>query len=267
MKCVMFLPASTAIQSGSEPPKEWMLVLHGIYGRGSNWRTFARKLCERKPHLGILLVDLRMHGASMGAPPPHSIEACARDVVALIDDQAKQDRTVTSILGHSFGGKVALDVRRLWSGLASLWIIDSSPSSRPLDQESTVRDVLAMLKSLPVQFATREDFVARVKDKGFRAGLAQWLAMNLEAHDGGYRNALDLNAIKELLDDYWQRDLWPSVVTPGSELTFVIASRDSAVSDTDAQRLRQTAGVTVHTLEGGHWLHVDAQEGLLSLLG
>ena len=49
---------------GERPPQKWLLFLHGILGSGANWRSFARKILEPRPHWGALLVDLRMHGQS-----------------------------------------------------------------------------------------------------------------------------------------------------------------------------------------------------------
>ena len=46
-------------------PARWLLLTHGIYGAGSNWRGIARKLVERRPDWGVVLVDLRQ---ALGRP-------------------------------------------------------------------------------------------------------------------------------------------------------------------------------------------------------
>src|SRR5690349_11504323 len=103
-----------------------MLVLHGIYGQGGNWRTFARRLVERRPEWGCALVDLRMHGKSQGAPPPHSLAAAAADVAALAAELGAR-----AIAGHSFGGKVTLAVLAGGTRVDQAWVLDASPSARP----------------------------------------------------------------------------------------------------------------------------------------
>jgi len=83
-----FLPHHVLIpaaQEASAGPAQWMLVLHGILGSGGNWRSFARRVAEACPSWGFVLVDLRMHGLSQGAPPPHTVESAARDLVRLGD--------------------------------------------------------------------------------------------------------------------------------------------------------------------------------------
>jgi esterase len=86
-------------------PERWLLVLHGIYGTGRNWGTIAKRLAEERPGWGVLLVDLRLHGGSTGFEPPHTLGAAADDVDRLVEHL---DFHAAAVMGHSFGGKVAL---------------------------------------------------------------------------------------------------------------------------------------------------------------
>src|SRR5687768_8909394 len=100
-----FLPHHSLVRAEGAEPSRWLVVLHGILGSGDNWRLFARKLCQQAPGWGACLVDLRGHGQSQGAPPPHTLESAADDVLRL---EAHLGLRVAAIAGHSFGGKVAL---------------------------------------------------------------------------------------------------------------------------------------------------------------
>lgn len=262
----MFVPHFTTIQSETEAPRRWMLVMHGIYGRGGNWRTVARKLVAACPTWGAVLVDLRMHGKSQGAEAPHTLAACARDGLALLDSLAVGGREVGAIIGHSFGGKVALAMREVRPELCPIWLIDSSPSPRPgaiEDPSNTVVSVLRMLEELPREYDERAEFVSAVQERGYPEGLAQWLAMNLEPANGRYRNALDPAAMRDLLSDYFARDLWPVVEGAIEPIYVAIASRASAVSEQDRERFRKCPQAQTVAIEGGHWLHVDATESLV----
>ncbi len=53
----------------------------------------------------MLLVDLCAHGASLETDGEDSLNAAATDIVQLC---AAQSLPVTALVGHSFGGKVAL---------------------------------------------------------------------------------------------------------------------------------------------------------------
>ena len=270
-----------------------MLVLHGIYGSGANWRTFARRLAEQRPAWGLVLVDLRMHGQSQDAPPPHTVAAAAADLAVLTERLAAQGKPVRAVCGHSFGGKVALCYRATAApaDLAQTWVIDASPSAHPgaVDEaRGMVYRVLRMLGQLPPVFASRDAFVAQVQARGFPAPLAQWLAMNLEpsndgSSDDGYVSRLDPAAMEQLLRDYCAYDAWPAVATGPGEVHVVIAGKSDVLDGNDRARLttlaaahaaaptadEASAGATVTTTEipeASHWLHIDAPDALLAVM-
>jgi len=110
-------------------PERVIAFLHGILGRGLNLRTIARRFVEARPNWSALLLDLRGHGRSAKGSAGPSLEAAARDVVELA---RRADLPLGAILGHSFGGKVALEAARLadLGSLEHLISIDSVPGSR-----------------------------------------------------------------------------------------------------------------------------------------
>jgi pimeloyl-ACP methyl ester carboxylesterase len=268
-------------------PRGWLLFLHGILGSGPNWRTIARKLVADRPDWGAVLVDLRMHGRSQGAPPPHDLDAVAGDLDRLAADLEGREMPVRGVIGHSFGGKSALAFRLLASGgptsaasrLVDTWVLDASPSireaapARPAgDPGDGAIEVLRALEQAPGQFSGRDEFLAWMNGRGFSRGLAEWLGMNLVSEAGSYRLRLDLTAIRLLLEDYCREDLWPAVEGAGlpGALHFVVAGRSSAVTADDRVRLEDLAArgvAAVHVLpDAGHWLHLDAGAELIALL-
>jgi len=236
-------------------------MLHGILGSGGNWRGIARKLVERRPDWGVMLVDLRHHGHSEPGEPPNTLATSAEDVRALVDELGNVD----AIGGHSFGGKVALATRALHP-FRQTWMFDSSPGARPdRNADSTVAQLLALMERLPKTWAKRDEFVAAVVAAGHPKPLAQWLAMNIVADNGGYVLRLDLAAIRELVADYLARDLWPTALDPASgELELVIATRSDVVND--AERADGASHIHVSRIVAGHWLHIDAPDAVISLL-
>jgi esterase len=268
----VFIPYHSLVTGDDPAPACWMLVLHGIYGSGANWRTFARQLDARRPDWGLVLVDLRQHGQSQGAPEPHTVTAAAKDLAALTTSLGEQGRAVRAVFGHSFGGKVALEYRALaGSELVQTWVIDASPSARPEamdDPHNTVTQVLATLDDLPGTFADRDDFVRQVEDRGLARPLGQWLAMNLERQGDAYVPRLDLASMRALLTDYYRLDSWPALESGPGEVHMVIAGKSSAVGPDDRARLdelgRVSASVTVtYFPESGHWVHIEAPFALL----
>lgn len=233
-------------------------MLHGILGTGGNWRSFAQKLVKSSPAWGAVLVDLRNHGASReGFAPPHTLEACANDLASIGAD---------AILGHSFGGKVALEAVRQRAGdLDCAIIVDSTPAPRN-DRVGTdwgAYGVIKTLRTLPPTMPARNDYVKALLDRGVDPTTAQWLAMSVRRRDdGAFDLPLDLEAIQAMLDDYFSTDLWPIATDPPGrvKLTF-IAGSDGSMPEED--RARTHAEIVENA---GHWVHVDAPDRLLEIV-
>jgi pimeloyl-ACP methyl ester carboxylesterase len=257
----------------SEPhaqPREWAMFLHGILGRGSNWQTFAKRVCKARPELGALLPDLRVHGASQAFPAPHTLAKTAADVRAL----SQSVGGVSAVVGHSFGGKVALSLLvDAPPSLRELWVLDSSPGSRRARSEQDVTSrVIAALRALPEVLSSRTDFVAALQERGITQAIARWLAKNVVRDGDALRFGIDLDAIDALIADYDRTDLWPVMEAAMHDvrLRFVLAGKESAVPREDRARLEElgrTGAIDLHVLpDAGHWLHVDDPEGLLALM-
>jgi len=250
-------------------PERWLLVTHGIYGSGANWRGIARKLHERRPEWGVVLVDLRQHGRSDPGEPPHTLAACAADLRALFDELPG----IAVTAGHSFGGKVVLQTRALAPpALRQTWVLDASPSARPgaeTDPNNSVTRVLELMERLPKTWPKRDDFVAAVTGAGEALPLAQWLAMNIVPEGDHHALRLDLAALRTMLHDYYAQDLWEVAFDPAlpGELRFVIAEQSSTLSDDDRARLATAPPhVHVHRVDAGHWLHIEAPANVVELL-
>jgi esterase len=250
-----------------------MLFLHGMLGRGTNWQSFAKRLVDERPDWAAVLVDLRMHGASQGFEPPHTLATAAADLTQLVN---ALPWPVSGVLGHSFGGKVALswlgtsgDVAAL-SAVRQAWIVDAPPGSRtPDDDGDSVPRVLAVLRRLDRPWESRQAFVVALGEAGISRPTAAWLAQNLERVDGQLVLRLDLDAIEALLSDHYSADLWPVIdrLSPNVELHLVVGGRSKVFIESERQRARRYASagkLTLHVLErAGHWVHAEDPEGLL----
>ncbi len=260
--------AYTALTEGPRAPERWVLFLHGLLGRGGNWRSFGRRWVQMHPSWGAALVDLRLHGDSgAGFPPPHTVRAAAEDVLALVP---ALPGPVEALVGHSLGGKVVLAAERA-SGhrFRRAVVLDASPSRRPdgLGSEQS-RDVLALLARIPRQYATRADFIAAVEAGGQPRAIAQWLAMALEPSGGGFLLSLDLPGLESLFRSVLAEDDWDVVtsVPDGHRVAFVVGARSGVVEPAARARLVALGpAVTLEEIPGaGHWLHVDAPEATLA---
>jgi esterase len=258
----------TRVTAPDTTPERWLLVLHGIYGSGRNWGSIARQLVQERPEWGALLVDLRMHGGSQGFEPPHTLAAAAADVEALVEHL---DFHAAAVLGHSFGGKVAL----VYAGhhaqeLRQCWVVDSTLEVR--EPSGSAWRMIEAVRSLPPEFPSRKEAVAGIEAQGYSTPIAQWMAMNLEPVDGVYRWRLDFDGVEQMLRDYFRTDVWDWVESPpeGMEMHVVKATQSDAVDDEAAARIEaanERHGRThLHRIEGGHWINTDNPEAVLRLL-
>lgn len=249
---------------GEAPPRRWLVILHGIYGSGRNWAGIARELVKRRSDWGVVLVDLRGHGGSTGMGGPHSLAAAAGDVKQLIEAMGLGEHAV---LGHSFGGKVALSYGRDPApGLVQVWVIDSTPAKKA--RSGPAWEVLAVLRRLPARFDSREAAVAAMQREGLTAGLAGWMAMNLRREDGGGGGGvtwrIDLEEMGRMLEDFAETELWDVVEAKRTDVHFVKATRSDLLSDDVVRRIGEAA--MVHEVEGGHWINADNPAAIAAVL-
>jgi pimeloyl-ACP methyl ester carboxylesterase len=263
------LATTRLLAPGIDRASRSMLFFHGILGRRLNWRGIARRWVEARPEWCAVLVDLRAHGDSQGFAPPHTLDACVDDLGPVIDGL---DAPLGGVLGHSFGGKVALLATARWSrDLLQTWVIDSPPGTRERSGEpdGAIR-VLRFLERTTFPIASRAAFLEAADAEGLSPGTAQWLAMNLVRQaDGTQTLGIDTTVIRAMLEDYFTRDLWPIVEEPPIDLRLVLGGRSPLFDDEDRARLARIDSSLVHVdvvPDAGHWVHADQPDALVELL-
>jgi len=150
---------------------EPLIVLHGLFGSLDNLGGIARRL---EDGWQIHALDLRNHGNS-----PHtedmSYPAMADDVVAYMDAQGLEK---ASILGHSMGGKVAMQValahpERVRSVIAA--------DIAPVGYAPRHDEILEGLNNLDLSIvASRRDADWQLAEYVETPGVRQFLLKNLE---------------------------------------------------------------------------------------
>jgi esterase len=259
--------SSSLVSEGSA--SKMLYVLHGIFGSGRNWASVIRRFTAAKPEWAARLIDLRQHGDSQGFQPPHTIEAAARD----IDELATQSfESPAAILGHSFGGKVALMYAREHAHtIDQVWVIDSTPDARTPD--GSAWDMLQLLRRMPSEYASRDELIQLLRNERLSMPLAQWMATNLaQGDDKRYRWRFDLDALEQLLRAFYDVDLWGVLENPpGDAQIHMVKAKESSILTPAAmkriQQLHEKSGrVHLHQIDGGHWVNADNPGALLALM-
>lgn len=256
------------IENPERLPARYMLVLHGIFGVGRNWFTHCTQLARVRPQWGFILVDLRLHGRSQGFPPPHTLERCADDLQVLVERLALP---VRGIMGHSFGGKVAMVyAQRHGEQLDQTWILDSTPEKHR--SSMSVVAVLEAMKRLPMPQPSRQAVVKGLLEQGLTLDLAQWLSGNAELQGGQFVWRFDFPGLEALLLSFYETELWSVLEEPPfhTQVHVVKAERSQVLSEEGEARAHSATAngrTFLHILpDAGHWLHVDNPRGLLELM-
>ncbi|XP_019444614.1 PREDICTED: uncharacterized protein LOC109348582 isoform X1 [Lupinus angustifolius] len=279
----------SSVMDRSLPAPPTAVFLHGILGCRKNWGSFARRLAQEFPTWQFLLVDMRCHGdsASIKKRGPHTVQSAALDVLKLVRELRITPRV---LVGHSFGGKVALSmVDQAAKPLArpvKVWSLDATPGKVRAggDGEDHPAELISFLSTLPKEVSSKRDVVKALIHQGFSNDVAQWVVTNLrptsstDSKLSSFTWAFDLMGIAEMYRSYEGTNLWKIVedVPSGVHVNFLKAERSlHRWALEDLQRIHaaeelaaeEGAGVNMHVLEdAGHWIHADNPDGLFRIL-
>ncbi|MGB0678027.1 MAG: alpha/beta fold hydrolase [Polyangiales bacterium] len=266
--------ATTPIKANTGPTEAWMLVLHGVLGRGHNLRRLAQDVMAQRPGLGALLVDLPGHGHSPAEPEADalSLTAVAQQIAALA---GRMSQPVTEVVGHSLGGKVALSLalEAPVTSLRHVWMLDAEAGPSPVVQ-NLAWPVLRWLEEVRFPVPSRAAFLAQAHARGWPETLSAWLASGLVRRaDDSFDYRTHLPSAAALLQDYAEQDLRPKLSAHRGPhiIHLLVGARSDAVSAATQNTLHQLqaagAPVRVHAIaDAGHWMHVDAPSAVATTL-
>jgi esterase len=237
-----------------------VLILHGLFGSASNWRTVAKTLGER---YCVYALDQRNHGRS-----PHAdalgYDDLARDACAFLDRHGIER---AAVIGHSMGGKAAMQLALSEpERVAALVVVDIAPARQSADGLRRVLD--ALLSVDPSLCKTREEVDGKLAAYIDDTRLRRFLLMNVGRGEGGaLRWRLNLAAIAahfaELAGSIDAEDAY------GGPTLFIRGEKSGYVRDADRADIeRLFPGAAIVTIEdAGHWVHAEAPERFVEVVG
>ncbi len=238
---------------GAGPP---LIILHGLFGSSNNWRTFAEKAGER---FRVLAVDQRNHGSS-----PHSeefsIPAMAEDLRRFLVGRGLSQ---PSVLGHSMGGKTAMEFAlRYPLSVDRLIIVDIAPREYPPAHDEILEAMAALdLSSYSNRAAIEDALARRLPDMRVR----QFVLTNLKRHTGGrYEWKINLDVLRRKYGEVTKAQS-SDTPFPGPAL-FIKGELSPYVREEDLPGIRRLfPAALVRVIPGaGHWVHVDRPGEFLS---
>lgn len=243
-----------------------LVLLHGIYGRGRNWQAVARAIIEARADVACWLIDLPHHGSSGPGQHGETVRGLALDVIDWARSTGVSPR---AILGHSYGGKVALALAGQMRGTPlQVWVIDSTPDVKP--PSGSAWDMLRVVRSLPDRFPSRAIAQDAIQAAGYELPVAQWMTTNLVRDGESFRWQLDFDVMERLLHDFFVTAVWDVIEAPDPqhEIHIVKATRSSVIAPDAQARIRSASGpqVQLHEREGGHWIHAERPDLIAQLV-
>jgi pimeloyl-ACP methyl ester carboxylesterase len=162
-----------------------LLIVHGLFGSGRNWRALAKHFSRRRR---VLTVDLRNHGNSFW-DGSNTYEDLAADLAAVIAAHGG----VADVLGHSMGGKAAMVLALQHPDMVRRLLI---ADIAPVAYAHTQIDNIKAMQALPLEQITRRSeadalLQASIPEPAVRAFLLSSLQMGPE----GNRWMLNLQAL------------------------------------------------------------------------
>lgn len=243
---------------------EPLLILHGLFGMGDNWKTLARRFHEEKG-FQVHLIDQRNHGRS-----PHSevwtYEAMTADLKTYCEDQGLEKMT---LLGHSMGGKTAMNFAIQYPELLkALIVVDIAPKSYPPHHEQILKGLSALYGK---ELTSRKKADKQLSDYVESWSVRQFLLKNLYWKEKG-KLAFRMNfpVIKENYDLVTQA--LPQTATYEGPTLFIKGASSNYIlhSDRDLLHKHFPKSQLLTIKDADHWVHAEKPkeffEGVVAFL-
>lgn len=237
--------------SGGEP----LIIIHGLFGSHSNWAWHCRRFAE---HYTVYALDMRNHGASPHVPSM-DYAAMAEDVVRFM---AEQELDHAHVLGHSMGGKVAMQLALSKPSLVDRLIVaDVAPVQYGGErgEHDEIFEGLCALQpeSLETRNQADQQLAEWVEDEIVR----QFLLSNLVRREaGGFQWRINLPVLKESYPALRDK---PSAEGPfEGPVLFIRGDLSDYIKPEHKDAiLKPFPKATVKTImQTGHWLHAEKPE-------
>lgn len=230
-----------------------LIILHGLFGSWENWRSHAQQLAS---HYRVTLIDLRNHGQS-GHRNLMDYPTMARDVAFTCEQLGIEQ---THVLGHSMGGKTAMQLTADYANLVDrLIVVDIGPGAYPPHHQKILQG-MGLLQQNPLDSRKIADDILSdfVPEKGIRSFLLKNLT---RTSDGKYRLRLNLKAIVNQYSAIAsaitiEKSRLPATINP---VLFIKGGDSDYLQEKDRNAVIELfPSATVKVVTGtGHWLHSE----------
>lgn len=233
-----------AIRGEGEP----VLLIHGLFGSLENLNMIAREL---ESHYQVISVDVRNHGSSFHHESM-SYSDMATDIFDLLD-HLKIDKV--SVLGHSMGGKIAMQCALSKAErINKLIVADIAPVLYPPHHNKIITGLLSIDLTA---INNRQDADKQLAKFVEEAGVRQFLLKNLVKGEQGFYWRANINAIESDYQNIAKGQVSSSpfigetLFIKGGNSTYILAEHRPVIT----QLFPNSKGRIIQGT--GHWLHAE----------
>lgn len=239
------------VQSGQGPH---VILIHGLFGSLENLNSIAKPLSE---NFTVTNIDLRNHGKSFHSKTM-SYADMANDVQALM---SHLNIAKAHIIGHSMGGKVAMQVALNAPEMISrLVVLDIAPVSYNSSHDEIFK---ALNKVAKHELNERKAADTLMQEHINELGVRQFLLKSFAKDDTGrfvWRFNLPVleQEYKHILSGIKANDsyLCDTLFVKGNDSDYILASHRSAIMNLFPKAQAKVIN------GAGHWLHAQKPEAV-----
>ncbi|MCW2531634.1 MAG: alpha/beta hydrolase fold protein [Blastococcus sp.] len=252
-----------------------VVFVHGLFGQGKNWTTIGKGLAGTHR---VTLLDLPNHGHS-----PWTDRVDYLDMVELVATDLEQFGEPVTLVGHSMGGKVAMQLAlRRPELLRALVVVDIAPVEYPIkggrtddadEEASPFAAYIDAMRAIDLDsLTTRDDadqaLQTAVPSRMVRSFLLQSLVREGLGADGGWRWRLNLELLDRDLGELRGFPEPPPGASFDGPVLWIAGANSTYVLPEDRPHMDALFPSTrlVRVKNAGHWVHSEQPDVFLETL-
>lgn len=225
-----------------------LIILHGLFGSSDNWYSLSKIFAD---YFRVYVLDQRNHGQSPH-DNQHNYDLLTEDLNAfIVEHQIEQP----IILGHSMGGKVAMNFALKYPNkLSRLIVVDIMPKSYPVHHEAILKGLNAIhLDQLESRGQSDEILSKFVDDPAVRQFLLKNLARGEQQQ---FEWRINIPVLEKNIEE-----MGASIQAVGKfegQTLFVIGSKSNYFEPGDEKIIKKLfPSYKMVTIDAGHWVQAE----------
>jgi len=227
-----------------------LVLIHGLFGSMDNLNMVSRTLSK---NYCVTNIDVRNHGYSF-QENSMSYQELAKDVINLLDHL---NISRTAILGHSMGGKIAMQIALDYNDRVShLIVADIAPVAYPAHHNRIIEGLQSIdLTLVKNRKDADKQLAAYVEDNGVRQFLLRNLVKNEENDLFYFKCALDFisECYPQIMLGYQGNNTYQG------DTLFIKGGNSDYIKEEHREIIKQLFPNSRAKIinDTGHWLHAE----------